>query len=328
MEFDVFLYGRTKTYDYCDMYMPSWLTVDSEEYNDYRKIISHLFRIRDILNESESKILEMTADSFYFYKTQNISILCRCCHTVGKDEYGRTICSTEGFVCKNENEKDFWYHVPDMIIDLISGEKTFYDDYIDKYYDTSKPPQIVLSKNIDNAIKFVSEANYSDNTELCIRRANIQNQFKSLICGMRKRIMPFNFVIGKHEKRIYEYQHPKTVPDIEMFFANDECTELSDNLSWNHKYKSLSLENKVSNYHVYLDIKKSLQEKIRYRLVTGNKPDSENVVTDVPFVTYEVESDTAINISELINMYETMREYLLDLGWCKSPQNKYIFEKW
>ncbi len=328
MEFDVFLYGRTKTYDYYDMYMPSWLMVDSEEYNDYRKIISHLFRVRDILNESESEILEMTSDSFCFYKTNKISILCRCCHIVGEDEYGRTICSTEGFVCKNENEKDFWTYVPDMIINLLSAEKTFYSDYMDKHHDISKPPQIVRRENIENVIDFLSEEKYSDNTEICIERANIQDQFKSLISAMRKRVMPFNFAIGKHEKKIYEYQHPKTVPDIQMFFVGDECSEVSDSLSWTNNYKALSLDNKVSNYHIYLDIKKSMHEKIRYRLVAGNKPDSGNTVTDVPFVSYEIEKETAVNISELITMYETMREYLFSQGWCNSPQNKYIFEKW
>ena len=47
MELEVFLYGRTRTYDYFDMYIPSWLDNGSDEYREYRKTVSFIMKIRD-----------------------------------------------------------------------------------------------------------------------------------------------------------------------------------------------------------------------------------------------------------------------------------------
>ena len=84
MTADVFLYGRTKTYDYFDMYIPEWLGKDTEEYREYRKVVSFIMKIRDILPENRVKILENTKNTFC---SVHKFICLRVCHhrfTTGK----------------------------------------------------------------------------------------------------------------------------------------------------------------------------------------------------------------------------------------------------
>ncbi|MBR6837866.1 MAG: hypothetical protein IKM72_17935, partial [Oscillospiraceae bacterium] len=113
MTADVFLYGRTRTYDYFDMYLPEWLGKDTEEYREYRKTVSFVMKIRDILPEDKVKILKNTGNSFMFIYGRSISLLCRFCHICGEDEFGRPISSTEGLVVRNSDAESFRKIIPD-----------------------------------------------------------------------------------------------------------------------------------------------------------------------------------------------------------------------
>ena len=148
MKLDVFLYGRTITHDYFDMYLPPWLKTDTDEYREYRKTISHIMKIRDNLHENEMDILKETADSFIFYKGRKTSMLCTFCHITGYDQFDRPICSAEGFIFRQDELNSLWKYIPDMIAYLYGTEETYYKKYISLHGEETRPETENHTENI------------------------------------------------------------------------------------------------------------------------------------------------------------------------------------
>lgn len=320
MNFDIFLYGRTKTHDYTDMYIPSWLTYTSKYYGEFRKIISHVFNIRDSVPEDKSYLLNDTVNCFTCYFGHDICILCRCCSITGEDEFGRSIFSTEGFVCRIDDQKNFWDNILNMIAFLITRQKTFYNEYIEKYNEEQKPMAEERSEYIEKYSK-------TDLNDIMIS-AGIQRQFCALEKVISHRILPFGFIIGKQNKSLFCYPRPKELITDESFFTDDFCTEISDDVFWKTKYTPLNIKSETKKYFTYLDIRCTPQNRLRYRLIIGNQPDSENNVSDVPFVSYETEEGISIDKDKLDILFRTVRTYITDQGYKEFPTNKFIFEKW
>lgn len=290
MKAEVFLYGRTEKHDYIDMFSPDWLAIDTDEYKEYRKTVSFIMKIRDILSEEKSQILRETVNSFVFYRGRSISMLCRFCHVSGVDQFGRPICSTEGFIVKNESLKDFWTHVPQMILQLSSAEKTYYDEYSSLYGEEEKPPHESRT----------AEINSDDDS--CVP----QKQFEKLKEAVSRARMPFSFAFGDKEKNLYDYSKSDDQVKLNIFFAADECTDIDFGPEEEKK------EADLGEYKFWVDIKKSPQGRMRYRLVLANEPGADKKISGIPYVSYERESGSEIKISELYAMHETMYTYIAE----------------
>ena len=288
MELEVFLYGRTRTYDYFDMYIPSWLDNGSDEYREYRKTVSFIMKIRDILSEEKSEILNRTANSFVFYRGRKISMLCRFCHVCGKDEFDRPICSTEGFITKIDNLKEFWKQIPDMILHLSSSDKTYYNEYQLKHGDESKP---VGEIRIDHL-----KSSYTASVPL--------TQYNALKKAVEKSSVPFSFAFGDEEKKLYDYSKEYDLVKINVFFTADECTEIPEEPEKQKKDADLG------SMKIWIDIKKTVQGRLRYRLVLGEVPGADKKISKIPYVSYERECGLEIKLSELYKMHETLISYI------------------
>lgn len=291
MKYDVFLYGRTKKYDYFDMYVPSWLTYDTDEYLEYRRTVSFIMKIRDILPEEKSGVLRNTQNSFIFYRGLKINMLCRFCHASGEDEFGRPICSTEGFICKSNELKDFWISVPDMIAHMTAAEKTFYDEYASENGSSSKPPQLTRNEEISCA------------EETCVP----SKQFEALKKAVAVSKQPFSFAFGTEKKEFYDYGSADDMVKINIFFAADECTEIPEE-------PEIKSEADFGEFCVYVDIRKSSQNRLRYRLAVGSKPTADRKVKEIPYVSYERENGTEIKMHDLFAMYEAVKMYISEHG--------------
>ena len=320
MNFEIFLYGRTRTHDYTDMHIPSWLTYSSKYYSEFRKIISHIFNIRDSVSEEQSDLLNDTGNCFTCYIGHEICILCRCCSISGEDEFGRSIFSTEGFICRSDDQKLFWNNIQNMIAFLLTRQKKFYDEYIEKFDESQKP---VASEKFQ-VIKKYSETELDD----IMVSAGIKKQFTALQSAVSYRILPFGFVIGKQNKAIFTYPCSNELINDQIYFTDDFCTENSKDEFWKNKYKALNIKSESKKYFTYLDISYSPQNRLRYRFVIGNQPDTKNIVSDIPFVSYEQEEGITINLNDLNTLFLTVSTYVYREGYKQFPVNKYIFEKW
>ncbi|MBQ9982263.1 MAG: hypothetical protein IJP18_06815 [Oscillospiraceae bacterium] len=328
MKPDVFLYSRTRTHDYIDMYIPSWLSNKSEAYNDYRKIISHIFKIRDILPENKCDILNSTADSFMFFKTDNICMLCRFCHKVGDDEFGRAIFSTEGFLCKGEDLIDFWYRIPDMLCYMLMSEEKFYDKYM--LLTENEPKPTTKSVDIDVPEKLNPMVSYSleNDVQYVMSIKGILNQFQNFMMSASQKAVPFSFVLGTDDKELYTYDADNGLPPFEMFFTRNKCSTVSENEDWRKSFVPAKINTDAKKYYTFVELKKSEHSKLRYRLVIAREPKQEKTLTSVPFVSYEQESGgNEVDFRELVRMYETLAEGISELGYEKSKKEPYVFEK-
>lgn len=291
---DVFLYGRTKTHDYFDMYIPSWMKSDSEEYREYRKTVSYIMKIRDILPENKLGILERTSDSFIFYRGRSISMLAGFCHICGSDEFGRPICSTGGFIFRNEDLKNLWKLIPDMICMLSDSGIDLYRDYSEKYGGESKPESVNRSEEILPG-KYPSVS---------------LGQFAEMKDAVNRAPSPFSFAYGPEEKSLYDYSSSDV--KISVFFASDECTELTFD---EPEEKTADTSGLVS----YAEIRKSPQGRLRYRIVMCSEEDNR-----VLYESYEREAGSEIKLSELFRMYSSVCRYLAEHGTGKDQVRKCI----
>ncbi|MDO5560790.1 MAG: hypothetical protein Q4F95_14515 [Oscillospiraceae bacterium] len=330
MEYDIFLYGRTRTRDYYDMYIPKWLTPQSDGYKDYRKIISHIFKIRDSIPEKSSGILKKTADSFYFYIFDDFCILCRCCYIASEDEYGRSICSTEGFICRKCDLKSFWLMIPDMILTMLNMSKTYYQSYMDGVTGSGKLPSINCYENIEQTVNILSSDPVSAKAENLMTDCSIKIQLMGLIHAMCERIVPFTFVVGSQDKKLYSYSSQYSVPEMSMFFTFDEMTSVTEFNTWKSDYKPFRSSYAVENEHdsrirIYLVLSRIGSGRFHYRLAAGSSSDDNTVKPE--YLSYEGEFERSVNISCLKDMYRAVRGYLEARDWTVSDTSKYIFEK-
>ncbi len=328
MKLDVFLYSRTKTHDYTDMYIPSWLTYESEAYNDYRKIISYIFKIREVLPENKCDVLNSTADSFIFYKTNNICMLCRCCHKVGEDEFGRAIFSTEGFLCKGDKLIDFWYMIPDALKYMLMTEEKIYDEYLVHTENEPKPPKLSKEIEFPGELNPMISLRLDGDTKYVFSIKGILNQFETYMSSAQKKIVPFSFVLGTEDKELYNYPVDSGMTEVEMYFTRNKCTEVPESEDWRKTFVPAKINAEAKKYFTFLELKKSSQNKIRYRLVVAREPKQEKTLTAVPFVSYEEESGgTEVRLSDVVKMYETIRQTIIDEGYERSTKERYVFEK-
>lgn len=328
MKPDVFLYSRTKTHDYIDMYIPSWLSNQSEAYNDYRKIISHVFKVRDILPESKCDILNSTADSFMFFKTNNICMLCRFCHIVGEDEFGRAIFSTEGFLCKAEDLIDFWYRIPDLLEYMIMSEEKIYDDYIARIENEPKPVTMTTEIDVPEKLNPMIRLELSKDENYVMSIKGILNQFQNFMCSASQKAVPFSFVLGTDDKELYNYEADPQLPPFEMYFTRNKCSTVPENEDWRKSFVPAKINTEAKKYYTFVELKKSEQGKLRYRMVVAREPKQEKTLTAVPFVSYEQESGgSEVSFYELVRMYETLSESISESGYEKSQKEPYVFEK-
>lgn len=326
MKCDVFLYSRTRTYDYTDMYMPSWFTNNPEMYSEYRKIVSHIFKIRDMIPESSYGLLQNTSNNFVFIRGSKISMLCRFCHIVGVDEFKRPICSTEGYICQNDDLKEFWLSIPDMIINLL-GEDLYYNQYMAKNAASPKPVQMNYVTEIRHFIDTYSTFRIDDDIKEFLDSRYILYQYEIMLKTIQTVGEPFNFAIGTENRELYCYKPSVDVPLLERVFCSSFCPEPNINDSWTKKYTPTKINIDPKKYNLYLELKKSDQNRLRYRLLVASEPQQENLILDIPFVTYEQETGTEIKFSEILKMYKTAKIFIEPLGYEQSEDNRYIFEK-
>ena len=210
MKLDVFLYGRTITHDYFDMYLPPWLKTDTDEYREYRKTISHIMKIRDNLHENEMDILKETADSFIFYKGRKTSMLCTFCHITGYDQFDRPICSAEGFIFRQDELNNLWKYIPDMIAYLSGTEETYYKKYISLHGEETRPETENHTENI--IFENIAEPELE--------------QFKKLKEAVQNCSRPFSFAYGRFGRKLYDYSPDDAQNRTDVFFVSDECTDI------------------------------------------------------------------------------------------------------
>jgi len=319
MNFDVFLYGKTRTHDYTEMYLPDWITAGSEYYSEYKKIISCLFSIREHIPEHEASVLKGTENCLIYYSGKNICLFGRHCHISGEDEFGRSIFSCEGFICRTEDQKKFWYSVPDMTAYLLDAEKTFYEEYMSGISDDQKPDQISRTENV------VSYRN--EHILDSVRTAGIEKQYAALDEAINKIAAPFGFVLGDHRKSLFSYPWPKELNKTEKYFVSDECSAAGDDESWIKHYRPLIYNAEIRRLIMYLEISISPQKRIRYRLAAGDEAGPDGRIADISYVSYEKESGLEISANDLLNMEETVRERLLSDGYDLNSSNDFVFEK-
>jgi hypothetical protein len=300
MTADVFLYGRTRTYDYFDMYLPDWLGNDTEEYHEYRKTVSFIMKIRDILPEDRVRILENTANSFMFIYGRSISMLCRFCHICGEDEFGRPISSTEGLVVRNSDAEAFRKIIPDAIAMMSGSGQTWYDVFNEKNGSQTKPQQESLSVDIIPG-KYV----FPDN-----------KQFKALKKSLDGTKRIFSFVYGDMEKSLYAYSSSGDEVNIGVFFASDECTEVPEDPpeEGNADFGSLA---------VYAGITKTSEGRLKYRVVVC-RPDAVLSTGNIAYESYEREAGSEIKLEEIFNMYQSVCDYLMRNGTDEKSRRKAV----
>ncbi len=287
MKLDVFLYGRTITHDYFDMYLPPWLKTDTDEYREYRKTISHIMKIRDNLHENEMDILKETADSFIFYKGRKTSMLCTFCHITGYDQFDRPICSAEGFIFRQDELNSLWKYIPDMIAYLSGTEETYYKKYISLHGEETRPETENHTENI--IFENIAEPELE--------------QFKKLKEAVQNCSRPFSFAYGRFGRKLYDYSPDDAQNRTDVFFVSDECTDI--------KYDEVSVkkEANLGEMKFYAEIKKSSRERIRYKAVLCDESGEK-----VYYESYEKEAGAEIKISEIFRMAETVREYIAEHG--------------
>jgi hypothetical protein len=301
MTADVFLYGRTKTYDYFDMYIPEWLGKDTEEYREYRKVVSFIMKIRDILPENRVKILENTKNSFFFIYGHRISMLCRFCHICSEDEFGRPISSTEGFVVKNSDVQSFRKVLPDAIAMMSGADRTFYDKYNEKHGSESKPQSEASDTDIVPG-KYV----FADS-----------KQFKALKKALDGTKRTFSFVYGSEEKSLYDYSSSSDDIRINIFFASDECTEVPEDPP--EEENSADFGSLVS----YAGITKTSEGRLKYRVVIC-RPDSVPGTGNIAYESYEREAGSEIKLEEIFNMHQSVCDYLSHNGVDEKSKRKAV----
>lgn len=288
---DVFLYGRTLTHDYFDMYLPSWLTSDSEEYREYRKTVSYIMKIRDILPENRLNALERTSDSFFFFRGRKVSLLARFCSICGRDEFDRPVYYTEGFAVRSSDLTEFWKCVPDMITMLSDSSVNFYRDYSEKYKNENKPDSVKRSEEI-----------------LSEKYPQIKlGQFLELKDAVNRSSVPFSFAYGPEEKSMYDYPSDNSNIRISVFFSSDECTEIDFS-------EPEIREADFCGLVPFAEIKKSPKGNLRYRVILCSEPAADRKTDHVVYESYEREAGSEIRLSELFKMYETVRKFLADRG--------------
>jgi len=319
MNFDVFLYGKTKTHDYTEMYLPDWIETGSDHYTEYKKMISCLFSIREHIPEHEASVLGETGNCLIYYSGKNICMFGRHCHISGEDEFGRSIFSCEGFVCRTENQKKFWYSVPDMTAYLLDAEKTFYEEFISGISDDQKPERISRTENI---VRVQHEHILSS-----VRSAGIEEQYAALEEMINKKAAPFGFIIGDQKRSLFSYQWPKELNKAEKYFVLDELSRTGDDEGWIKQYRPLVYNSEIRRLLTYLEISLSPQNRIRYRLVAGDEAGPDGRIADIPYVSYEKESGLEISLNDILNMEETVRERLLSDGYDLNSSNDLVFEK-
>ncbi len=292
MQADVFLYGRTGTHDYFDMYIPSWLSPGTGEYREYRKNVSYIMKIRDILPEDRVGVLSDTADSFVFIKGRTVSMLCRFCHICGSDEFGRPICSTEGFVVKNDLPEEFRRLIPDMIAFMTASERTWYDEYCEAHGSELKPESEIRSEEI-------TAGGYPD-VKL--------GQFSEMKSALSRTRRAFSFVYGRIERSLCDYGEQDD-EKISVFFCADECTEIPDETSD-------SEENSAADFGAlkpYFEIRKTPQGKLRYRIVLCRAGEQMST-SSMAYLSYEKETASEIKAAEIFRMYRTVSEHIIRHG--------------
>lgn len=306
--------------------MPSWFTNNPEMYSEYRKIISHIFKVRDMIPESNYGLLQNTANNFVFIRGSKISMLCRFCHIVGTDEFKRPICSTEGYICQNSNLKEFWIHIPDMILNLL-GEELYYNQYMNKNAGNPKPVQMNYVTEIRHFIDTYSTVKIDDDIKEFLDSKNMLYQYEIFLKTVQIAGIPFNFALGTETRELYCYQPSPDVPLLERVFCSSFCPEPTQNDGWKKKYTPTKINIDPKKYYIYLELRKSDQNRLRYRLLVAAEPHHENLILDIPFVSYEQETGTEIRFSEILKMYRTVKIFIEPLGYEKSEENKYMFEK-
>lgn len=289
MKADVFLYGRTEKHDYYDMYLPEWLTSASEEYREYRKTVSFIMKIRDVLPENRIDILRKTAGSFMFLKGRRISLLCRFCHICGTDEFGRPVFSTEGYIVPASETDALKKLIPDIIAEMSSDDKTFYDRYMSENQDDSKLQSISLSTEITPG-----GYPYPDSP-----------QFEKLKSALEKSSSAFSFAYGSFEKKLYDYSDRDDNIKINAFFVKDECTEFAEETE--EKYADFG------NLLTFAEFIRTPQGRVKYKVVLC-RDDSTKNRGSIAYESYERESGAEIKLSELYMMYESVKDYLLRNG--------------
>ena len=300
MTADVFLYGRTRTYDYFDMYLPEWLGKDTEEYREYRKTVSYIMKIRDILPEDKVKILKNTGNSFMFIYGRSISLLCRFCHICGEDEFGRPISSTEGLVVRNSDAESFRKIIPDAIAMLSGAEKTYYEKYNEKNGSESKPQPEALKADITPG-KYV----FPDNT-----------QFKAMKKSLDGTKSIFSFVYGDMEKSLYDYSSSGDEVNIGVFFASDECTEVPEDPPEDENADFGTLV-------TYAGITRTGEGRLKYRVVVC-RPDAVLSTGNIAYESYEREAGSEIKLEEIFNMYQSVCDYLSRNGTDEKSRRKAV----
>lgn len=301
MKADIFLYGRTATHDYLDMYIPSWLQTDSAEYREYRKAVSFIMKIRDILPESRFNVLEKTGDSFMFIQGSSVSMLCRFCHICGSDQFGRPVCSTEGFIVKNESLREFWKLIPDAVSFMTAGS-TYYAQYMEKCTDESRPVPESRTESVEaGMVSYPSTG-----------------QFAELKNAADKCSRPFSFAYGNGEKSLYSYGTPEDSVSINAFFCADECTEIPD-----EPEITTEAEADFGCLVPFVMITRTQQGRLKYKTVLV-RDDSVKSRDSIAYESYERETGTEIKVSELFRMHAALSEYISRNGADEKTKRKAV----
>ncbi|WP_044973549.1 hypothetical protein [Ruminococcus sp. HUN007] len=301
MNADVFLYGRTRTHDYFDMYLPEWLESYTEEYREYRKTVSFIMKIRDVLPEDRVNVLENTADSFMFISGRRISMLCRFCHICGEDEFGRPICSTEGFVVKSSDTEDLRKIIPDALAMMSGASRTCYDQYISDYGWEAKPDPVSLKADIVPG-KYVFPQ---------------KEWFRTMKASLERTSRTFSFVCGDQQKSLYDYSSENDEVKINVFFAEDECTEIP---------ADPEPENTGADFGTlvpYAGITKTTEGRLKYRFMLC-RPDNSPGTGSIAYESYERETGSEIKLEELFRMYQSVCEYLARNGTDEKSRRKAV----
>jgi len=313
MKYGVFMRSRSHTGQY------GWICKPDYMPDDIYKTCQSIIALRE-KHSFDAFTEEDWYGNFFFVKADGCVLLARIATTVYKDSFDRNIYSFEGVCAKAENEKRFFYDIPNLINAMLPPARSFRAAYetegeIPKFFESdsainplksAKPPKEVhpAVKNnpaFANLMKFVA---YSEKAD-------------GFIFGKNARA--FAGYVNKSAleiKRVFDFTEPDPARVSEKAFLDNykpiEC-----------EYVKPVLIGKES-VAVYLVVQEAPNNKYKYcwqvKSFDGDK------FSPPKFTTRFYDVDDKLSLATLELQKESLKRFLEEQNW-KKQQFGLRFEK-
>jgi len=313
MKYDVFMRSRTYTGQY------GWLAKPDYMPDDIYKTCQSIIALRE-KQSFDPLTQEDWYGNFFFVKAGGCALLARIAKTSYTDSFGRGIYSFEGVCVKQENEKRFFYDIPNLINALLPPSKSFRaileeTEEVPKFYEadshinplkSAKPPKEVhpAVKNnqaFANLMKFIA---YSDKAE--------------------------GFIFGKNAKTFAGYVNKSALEIKRVFdFTDPDPARVSEKAFLEScKPFKCEYEKPVSqgkeNISVYLVVQEAPNQKYKYGWQIRKVGSEPSALPKYSTKLYDINDRMSMASLEL--QKECLKKFLEEQGW-KKQQFGLRFEK-